>query len=276
MLATRVLTALILAPFVIGGIFLLPPAGFAVFIGVVLTISAYEWADLCGYKRIGQVVYTLVAAMSLGASVWLPDHLIIPVVVIGILWWLAALVFVIRYPSLTPVWQDQWVRACLGLLMMVPGYAALNVMKQSADGGFWIFLLFMLIWSADAGAYFAGKLLGRRKLAPRVSPGKSWAGLYGGLFVALLLAAGLITWKETSMLLTPVGMTLLGGCGVVVLVSVLGDLTESMFKRHRGVKDSGNLLPGHGGMLDRIDGLLAASPVFGLLLFSVTGIVDVA
>ena len=167
-------------------------------------------------------------------------------------------------------------RACLGLLMMVPGYAALNVMKQSADGGFWIFLLFMLIWSADAGAYFAGKLLGRRKLAPRVSPGKSWAGLYGGLFVALLLAAGLITWKETSMLLTPVGMTLLGGCGVVVLVSVLGDLTESMFKRHRGVKDSGNLLPGHGGMLDRIDGLLAASPVFGLLLFSVTGIVDVA
>lgn len=276
MLATRLLTALILAPFVIGGIFLLPPAGFALFIGIVLTISAYEWADLCGYEHNGQVVYTVVAASALFASVWVPHDWIIPLVGTGILWWLAALVFVIRYPSLSSVWQDQWVRACLGLLMMVPGYVALNVMKQSVDGGFWIFFLFMLIWSADAGAYFAGKLLGRRKLAPRVSPGKSWAGLYGGLFVALLFATGLITWKETSMLFSPVGITLLVGCGVVVLVSVLGDLTESMFKRHRGVKDSGNLLPGHGGMLDRIDGLLAASPVFGLLLFSVTGIVDVA
>ncbi|MEM7364317.1 MAG: phosphatidate cytidylyltransferase [Pseudomonadota bacterium] len=276
MLVKRVLTALILAPLVIGGIFLLPPAGFALFIGVVLTISAYEWADLCDFKRTGQMVYAAVTSLCLFCVVWLPAGLSMPVVMVGVVWWLVALVFVIRYPDLTFVWQNQWVRAGLGLLMMIPGYAALNVLKQSTDGGFWIFLLFMLVWSADVGAYFSGKLLGRRKLAPRVSPGKSWAGLYGGLVVALLFAGGLLTLKESTWFQSSAGIALLAACGVVILVSVLGDLTESMFKRYRGVKDSGHLLPGHGGMLDRIDGLLAASPVFGVLLYSIPGIVDIA
>ena len=276
MLVKRVLTALILAPLVISGIFLLPPAGFAFFIGAVLTISAYEWAYLCDFKRTGQVVYAAVTSLCLFCVVWLPAGLSMPVAMVGVVWWLAALVFVFRYPDLTFVWQNQWVRAGLGLLMMIPGYAALNVLKQSTDGGFWIFLLFMLVWSADVGAYFSGKLLGRRKLVPRVGPGKSWEGLYGGLVVALLFAGGLLTLKESTWFQSSTGIGLLAACSVVILVSVLGDLTESMFKRHRGVKDSGRLLPGHGGMLDRIDGLLAASPVFGVLLYSIPGIVDIA
>src|SRR5690606_16951319 len=119
-------------------------------------------------------------------------------------------------------------------------------------------------WAADIGAYFSGKTFGRRKLAPQVSPGKSWEGLFGGLLTSLLitLAVGLYRgWPVTEMVLA------LAGAALVVLISVVGDLTESMFKRSSGIKDSSQLLPGHGGVMDRIDSLTAAIPVFALLLW---------
>ena len=121
----------------------------------------------------------------------------------------------------------------------------------------------LLVWGADIGAYFFGRALGKRKLAPRVSPGKSWAGLFGGLLTSVCIAAGLAVYLQV-----PVSelVLLLLGAVVVVLFSVVGDLTESMFKREMGIKDSSQLLPGHGGVLDRIDSLTAAVPIFALLL----------
>lgn len=122
----------------------------------------------------------------------------------------------------------------------------------------------LLVWGADIGAYFSGKRFGRRKLAVAVSPGKSWEGFYGGLASSLLLTllAGLyFDWAARDLLLA------LLGAALVVAISVVGDLTESMFKRQAAIKDSSNLLPGHGGVLDRIDSLTAAVPMFAVLLW---------
>jgi phosphatidate cytidylyltransferase len=126
-----------------------------------------------------------------------------------------------------------------------------------------ILSLMLLVWGADIGAYFFGRAFGKRKLAPRVSPGKSWAGFFGGLFTSVCIAAGLALYLQVPV--SQLFVVLLCAA-VVVLFSVVGDLTESMFKRQMGIKDSSQLLPGHGGVLDRIDSLTAAAPVFALLL----------
>jgi phosphatidate cytidylyltransferase len=136
--------------------------------------------------------------------------------------------------------------------------------KQWPEANWLILAVMVLVWGADIGAYFSGRRFGKRKLAPRVSPGKSWEGVFGGLLATLLicLLVGLYRgWSTLDLFLA------LAGTAVVVLVSVVGDLTESMFKRQSGVKDSSNLLPGHGGVLDRIDSLTAAIPLFAALLW---------
>jgi|TARA_B110000263_G_C15147364_1_gene436178 phosphatidate cytidylyltransferase len=144
-------------------------------------------------------------------------------------------------------------------------------LKTYPDSNYLIVLLFLLIWGADIGAYFTGKAFGKRKLAPRVSPGKSWAGFYGGLATALIIGSLMaLVSPNTVQLVSVEGMIFLGCCGFVAVVSVLGDLTISMFKRNAGVKDSSNLLPGHGGFLDRIDSLLSAGPLFALIVWVVT------
>jgi phosphatidate cytidylyltransferase len=117
----------------------------------------------------------------------------------------------------------------------------------------------LLVWVADSGAYFAGRALGKRKLAPRVSPGKTWAGFWGGLIACAALALCVAWWRPPSALLIWLALAV-----VVAAYSVVGDLTESLGKRFAGLKDSGTLIPGHGGVLDRFDSLLAAAPVLAL------------
>lgn len=136
--------------------------------------------------------------------------------------------------------------------------------KQQPLGNWLILAVMVLVWGADIGAYFSGKAFGKRKLAPQVSPGKSWEGVYGGLLLSLLitLVVGLVRDASVGQIV----LSLLGAA-LVVFISVVGDLTESMFKRQSGIKDSSNLLPGHGGVLDRIDSLTAAIPVFAVLLW---------
>ena len=178
---------------------------------------------------------------------------------------------VIGYPRLAGFWYRLPVLALAGYLLLVPSWAAVvHLQDAGALGldGFWALLFVLLwVWAADTGAYFAGRAFGRHKLAPSVSPGKTIEGLVGGAALALLVAA-LVAWKgPVSADIAPLLLVAL----VTVIASVLGDLFESMIKRQSGIKDSGTILPGHGGMLDRIDSVTAALPV-AVAMLSLTGL----
>jgi phosphatidate cytidylyltransferase len=144
--------------------------------------------------------------------------------------------------------------AVAGLVVLVPAWLALS--QLHAHNPLFMLFLLLLVVAADVGAYFAGRRFGRHKLAPRVSPGKTWEGVGGGVVGATIVAIIGALWLHMPFLL------FIALCVVVVFASIVGDLTESLFKRHAGLKDSGNLLPGHGGVLDRVDSITAAAPVF--------------
>jgi phosphatidate cytidylyltransferase len=167
---------------------------------------------------------------------------------------------IVRYPAGSDFWRrNTFARAVAGLLVIVPMW--LGVALIHADPGpAYVLVLMLLVWGADTGAYFAGRAFGRHKLAPHVSPGKSWEGVAGGMAMTVAVAA-MASWLLHPMMGAPLFILL---SLVTVAFSILGDLQESMFKRIVDLKDSGGLLPGHGGVLDRIDSLTAASPVFAL------------
>lgn len=268
MLKTRIITALILAPLAIGGLFFLPPMGFAIFTGVIICIGAWEWSNMAGLTgQAGRIGYALLTGLILLALVQVHA---MTVLWIALAWWVLCFVFVRSYPDSSHYWQSRPIRALLGLLVLVPAWVGLNHLRTGTvefgtvtNGLMLILYVFFIVWVADIGAYFAGRAFGKAKLAPRVSPGKSWAGVWGGLFAVACLAliCGLLVDASGLQIALLVAASLVTG-----LVSVLGDLLESMFKRFRGIKDSSHLLPGHGGILDRIDSLTAAIPLFALLV----------
>ena len=264
MLKQRIITAAILLPIALIGFFLLEGLAFALFIGVVVTLGAWEWARMAGFT--GQPVrvgYALLVAILLGVLYQLPA--LAPwLLAASVVWWLAATALVLGYPDSQRHWRGRAGSLLIGLLILLPAWQALLVLKQWPQGNWLIVAVMVLVWVADIGAYFSGRRFGRRKLAPQVSPGKSWEGLIGGLLASLLVTLGVGLyrgWSARELVLA------LLGAAVVVLISVVGDLTESMFKRSAGIKDSSQLLPGHGGVMDRIDSLTAAVPVFAVLLW---------
>lgn len=264
MLKQRIITALVLLPFALGGFFLLDGGLFALFIGAVVSLGAWEWARLAGFTaQVQRVAYAALVAVLLFALYLLPA-LALWVLLLGVVWWALATFLVLGYPASSRYWAQAPVRLLIGLLILLPAWQGLVLFKQWPEANWLILAVMVLVWGADIGAYFSGRRFGKRKLAPRVSPGKSWEGVFGGLLATLLmcLLVGLYRgWSTFDLLLA------LAGTALVVLVSVVGDLTESMFKRQSGVKDSSNLLPGHGGVLDRIDSLTAAIPLFAALLW---------
>jgi phosphatidate cytidylyltransferase len=177
-------------------------------------------------------------------------------------WWAVSLLWVMSYPGSAALWGSVVGRALMGFFIIVPALLAVVWLRLQPQGQLLLLFLFLLVAAADVGAYFAGKAFGKAKLAPKVSPGKSWAGVWGGLIAAVAIAVfANINWPGgMSIALLPFSVL----CALAALVSVLGDLTESMVKRHAGVKDSGKILPGHGGIMDRIDGHSAAFPIFAL------------
>ncbi len=273
MLKQRIITALILAPLMLGGIFLLPVPQFGLFIAAIITIAAWEWANMAGITQpVGRFLYAGVIAIALFASAWLinkqSSYQTVFLAVAGG-WWLCALLFVLKYPKLSGLWSTRSVRILIGFCVLIPMWVGFMVLKQAAHSSLLILFLMFLIWGADTGAYFAGKRWGKSKLAPQVSPGKSWAGFWGGLVTAIFVA--LVFAYYSHSYIKPLDassfLSLLMISALTMFSSVLGDLLESMFKRFRGIKDSSSLLPGHGGVLDRIDSMTAAVPVFaGLLL----------
>lgn len=275
MFKQRLITALILAPLMIGGIFFLPIEQFAYFIGFIVTVAAWEWANLAGYEspmvRIG---YAAVIAGVVAATGYLMNsnpevHRII--LAIGAAWWLVACGLVVRYPKQVSLWQAKPIRAVLGLLVLIPMWVGFMTLKSQPYSALIIVYVMLLIWGADTGAYFAGKTWGNAKLAPNVSPGKSWAGFWGGLattgLIAVIFSLCVHQWLRPMTLSDFALLAVM--TFITATISVMGDLVESMMKRHRGIKDSSQLLPGHGGVLDRIDSMASAVPVFAffMLLF---------
>ncbi|MGQ0696806.1 MAG: phosphatidate cytidylyltransferase [Panacagrimonas sp.] len=266
MLIQRVLTALVLLPLLIAAIWYLPPSLlYAVFCAAGL-IAAWEWAGLIGKARSPQAVRIGFVGV-VGASMlcmWLLREHAVWAVMGAIVWWFYAPILLRGFPqNFEQHPLGVLSMSLIGLLMLVPTMLALWMLREMQDGALRVFFLFFLIFAADTGAYLAGRNFGKRKLAPAVSPGKTLEGMIGGLLLcaAWALCAGPLVFRLESVtqIVMVVGLSL-----IVAVFSVVGDLCESMFKRVAGVKDSGSLLPGHGGMLDRVDSLLAGAPFMAL------------
>ena len=268
MLGQRIITALILLPLVVLGILKLDSETFSLVLGLIIFIGGTEWCRMARIvKRSQQVLFLVVLALSLWIS-WLNLHdmnFLRPLLWVAFIWWLAALVWVLIYPRGHGFWYGHGlVRGISGLLVLVPTFSALTALQSQAfHGPERVLFLMVLIWVADSGAYFTGRSLGRHKLSPKVSPGKSWEGVIGGVVASVLAAWAITTNMEIGIHFGPYAALAIA---ILILFSVLGDLTESMYKRQAGLKDSGHLLPGHGGILDRIDSLTSASPIFLLAL----------
>jgi phosphatidate cytidylyltransferase len=271
----RLITALILAPLMVGGIFFLPIDQFAYFIGFIVTVAAWEWANLSGYSspivRIGYAGFVAVATFATAYFIDKNPELASLILAVGVFWWFVACLLVIQYPDKVILWQARPVRALLGLLVLIPMWVGFMTLKSQEHSSLIIVYVMLLIWGADTGAYFSGKTWGHKKLAPNVSPGKSWAGFWGGLattgLIAVIFSLCINQWLRP---MTLADFSLFAVMTfITAIISVMGDLVESMMKRHRGIKDSSQLLPGHGGVLDRIDSMASAVPVFAffMLLF---------
>lgn len=263
MLKQRVITALILAPLTLWGIWVLPSDILALILAAIFTLAGWEWSRLVGLEcHLARIGYSLIFPVLfyllhplLSQGTW-PQF----VLVLSLMWWVMALMSVLTYPRSAAMWKGSAIiRGIAGLFVLIPSWAALVLLHSQFDHGYFILLAF-IIWGADTGAYFSGRAFGKRKLAPRVSPGKSWEGVIGGLLLALAVATFATYW------LPPVGgyAAFLLLVFMTVFISVLGDLSESLFKRIMDLKDSGGILPGHGGVLDRIDSVTAAAPLFTL------------
>ena len=276
MLKQRIMTALILVPLALGGVFLLPAAYFSWFVAVIVMLGAWEWANLSGFSG-SKARCSYALAMGLFIFFVAADMPLAWVLTFAVLWWAIATMLVITYPESSSLWRGRGVQLLLGVLVLVPFWKSMVFLRtsdyapqQDLNTLWLIFYILLLVWGADTGAYFAGRAFGKKKLAPKVSPGKSWAGAWGGIVVCICLSlvASLLLGHSLSMLLVFILITLM-----TASISIIGDLTESMFKRQRGIKDSSNLLPGHGGVLDRIDSLVAAIPVFVFALYSLGWVV---
>ncbi len=258
MLFTRILTAIVLVV-VLAIVLLWLPAALALgALGVLTLAGAWEWSAFAGLARTpGRAAYVAACAvlMSLLWAFAATEGGFRGVMVLALLWWVIAFLWVVMAPT-----RGRPVLAGLaGLASLAPMWVA---MARLYDAGLLgrellIFAL-VLAWAADVGAYFGGRRFGRYKLAPRVSPNKTWEGVLGGLLTGSLVAlAGHLWFGFDARAFLPL-------CVAAMLASVVGDLTESMFKRQIGIKDSGRILPGHGGVLDRIDSLTAAVPILAL------------
>jgi phosphatidate cytidylyltransferase len=249
----RVITAVIALLVLLTVLFVVPPAVAKLAFLLVMLAGAWEWTAFLGTRRPGlKYLYTAGIGVILVVLSLLPEFDARPLFIAALPGWVAALVWTFFYPTAIPA----AVRWLAGPFVLVPLYLALVAIYETAPAVLLFALL--IVWAADSGAFFAGKFLGKVKLAPKVSPKKTWEGVIGGLVAVVLLTLAYGAWAEIDLgIYIPF-------CLAVACISIVGDLTISMFKRDAGLKDSGTLFPGHGGVLDRIDSVAAAAPLFAL------------
>lgn len=263
---TRITAALLMAPVAIGAVYYLPTPYLAALVAAILLVGLWEWSALSGLtENIPRSLYVAGNALMMLALAWGSGSGLFGlklISLIGAIWW----IFVCLW-----LWQFNFAKAdtslnrsmklLAGSMSVIPAWCALSWLHGSSDlGPRWALFALAIAWAADSGAYFAGVRYGKTKLAPRISPGKSWEGVIGGVIAILLLAIAanqawlFLDWSELQWLLL---LTM-----VTMFFSVIGDLFESLMKRHSGFKDSSDLIPGHGGLMDRLDSLLAVLPIF--------------
>jgi len=267
MLKQRLLTALILIPLILW-VLTLSSQILAGVTGLFVVLGAFEWARLCGWQtNTTRTIYTLLFSLALFLTYQFRDQTVIYILGGACLWWFIAFYWILSYQQNQAILlTSPLLKAILGFFTLLPSWLAiLHLHEHELYGWTWVIFFLVLIWVADSGAYFVGKRFGKRKLALHISPGKTYEGVGGALLMSLIVA--LLYALNLSLSLKALFLFLLL-CLLTVMASILGDLLESLLKRQAGVKDSSQILPGHGGILDRIDSLTAAAPIFvvGLIL----------
>ena len=276
MLKTRVITAAVLLVLFLAAIIGLPPFGWALFVSLIVAVAAWEWGGLLAWERLQRLIlgggfflFCLLILLFQPRALGVLTGFDINAWLLGRWFYLPAAFF---WVAVVPLWMRQrWPLprsaggVLIGVLVLLPAWLALIQLWRM--GSVNLLAIMALVWVADSAAYFAGRALGRHKLAPAISPGKTWEGaigagvavvLYGVMLAKYLLPAGIV---GNIFILVP---TMLG----LTAISIFGDLFESMLKRQAGIKDSSNILPGHGGILDRIDSLTSTLPIVALIWLS--------
>jgi len=262
MLKSRLLTAFLIGPLILWAIYALPAIYFIAFAFVLVSVGAWEWSAFITEKLSTRVIFSAVNIL-LFAAIFISDNSDINLLIImaSLLWWIVSIPLLLSFPfSKDNVIHTKFVTAVIGTVLLLATFVAMVTIRQDRDyGSAYILYLILLIWFADSGAYFAGRALGKNKLLPTVSPGKTWEGVIGALVVTTIVSVVALNLLQipSSQSLLFIVVTL-----ITVIYSVIGDLSESMFKRMANIKDSGHIIPGHGGVLDRIDSMMSGFPIF--------------
>lgn len=286
MLKQRIMTGILLALLTVACIFLLPANFFILLCSGVILMASWEWGPLMGLNQPSQrwlfVSIMAILLMMIDFIVPLSDMwqsngelttVYYAILWLGMCWWCLSILLIFSFPQSAILWRSNLLlRGLIAICSLVPAWVALiairtmnmHVEGQFYDGAVLLLISMVIVWAADIGAYFSGKKYGRHKLMPEVSPNKTIEGFVGGLIWVAALVILLKVVFQFDKALLPLYLLI---AVLTAMVSAVGDLNESMLKRNAGIKDSGSLLPGHGGLLDRIDSLVAAMPMF-ILLYS--------
>ena len=264
MLSKRIFTALILGPAVVFGTLNLSPSWFSLVVGTTTCFASWEYCRLINLNGFSNRSFYIVLVLACAFLLAISPVILGPMLLLTTVWWLAAFFFVVGFPKKSALLKkNKTISLINGFFLFAPMAASLAIL-HSQERSLVLILLFF-IWAADIGAYFSGKRFGRKKLCPRLSPNKTLEGVYGGVVLAQIVALFYVAIATPSPRLND--FFVFSSLALVVsLVSVLGDLFESALKRINNQKDSGNILPGHGGLFDRIDSLTASAPIFLMLV----------
>lgn len=266
MFIKRLLTVIVLVPLFVCLILNVSVSTFQIISAVFCLLAAWEWACLMRVKQVvNRLIYVVLMLGGLSIAQFIPYQYVLW---LALIWWVLAIFILWRYVRKQTKSKKIFINGVIGFLCIIPAWSGLNSLRASIDGQYYVLFFLFLLWATDVGAYLVGMRFGKNKLAPTLSPGKTIEGVIGGLIlmlIILLLGVSIFHVPLTKW----IGLAIISI--VMVFFSIIGDLFESMFKRIADVKDSGHLIPGHGGILDRLDSMFAAAPIFalGMILFGI-------